>query len=157
MDWPMRQLCTQDKLVRQLSTQYSLMPPQTYGANGSTQWWLSDAHRTDRESLVRQLTTNLLVLLSFLLRLLWSCVLDLCWILVGLLRDFSSLLLRCCILIASIHFASCELQNTNTCKFISSLVMLIIKHQHQLVKWARVHFPYKLLFSKRFSASGNCY
>jgi hypothetical protein len=59
---------------------------------------------------------------SFLLGLFWSCVLDLCWIFVGLVRVFSSLVLRCCILtpesLSPIHFASCELQNTNTWKIL---------------------------------------
>jgi hypothetical protein len=43
-----------------------------------------------------------------------------------------------------IHFAKCELQNTNTCKNISSPVMSIIKHQNHLVKWVELHFPYNM-------------
>jgi hypothetical protein len=34
-----------------------------------------------------------------------------------------------------IHFASCELQRTNTWKILVHKVMLIIKHQNHLAKW----------------------
>jgi hypothetical protein len=43
-----------------------------------------------------------------------------------------------------IHFASCELQHTNTWEILVHKVMLIIKHQNHLAKWVGVHFPYNL-------------
>jgi hypothetical protein len=42
-----------------------------------------------------------------------------------------------------IHFALCELQNTNTWKTLVHKVMLIIKHQYHLAKWPGVHFSYR--------------
>jgi hypothetical protein len=42
-----------------------------------------------------------------------------------------------------IHFASCELQHTNTWEILVHKVMFIIKHQNHLAKWAGVHFPYR--------------
>jgi hypothetical protein len=42
------------------------------------------------------------------------------------------------------HFCILLTTNTNTSKHINPQVMLIIKHQNHLVKWARAHFPYNL-------------
>jgi hypothetical protein len=62
-------------------------------------------------------------------------------------RSFMGLLvssLRYCFLSASVqvHFCILWTTNINTSKHISPQVMLIIKHQNQLVKWAKVLFPY---------------
>jgi hypothetical protein len=47
-------------------------------------------------------------------------------------------------ILSPIHFTSCQLQNTNTCKLISPPVMLIIKQQIHLAKWTEVNFIYMI-------------
>jgi hypothetical protein len=54
--------------------------------------------------------------------------------------SFEVLLPQC---LSPSHFSILETTNTNTIKHISPKVTLIIKHQNQLVEWAKVHFPYR--------------
>jgi hypothetical protein len=46
--------------------------------------------------------------------------------------------------LSPIHFASCELQHTNTWEILVRKVMLIINHQNHLAKWPGVHFSYNI-------------